>query len=71
MNDAYDQRGGQQLPIWPKQLRVKSVEGPRGIWELTCNWPDGRATLEYADLGDEGLAILWRRIGGHEFFRGP
>jgi len=71
MNDAFNQRGDQQIPTWPKQLRIKSVQGAKGIWEMTWTWPDGRATFEYVDLGDEGLAILWRRIGGHEIFRDP
>lgn len=71
LNDAFDQRGDQRIPIWPKQLRVKSVEGAKGIWEMTWSWPDGRTTFEYADLRNEGLAILWRRIGGREVLRDP
>jgi hypothetical protein len=52
-------------------LRVKGVQGYRGIFEMT--WAgDGRATFEY---GPERIAgethIIWRRIGGHEILQQP
>ncbi len=54
-----------------QRLRIKRVQGQRGVWELT--WaPDGRATFEYGDpvrAGDPH--IIWRRVGTHEIFRQP
>lgn len=54
-----------------QKLRIKRVQGQRGVWELT--WaPDGRATFEYGDpvrAGDPH--IIWRRVGTHEIFRQP
>lgn len=52
-------------------LRVKGVQGTRGVNEMT--WArDGRATFEY---GDELLPgeprIVWRRIGTHDIFGRP
>ena len=57
---------------WPKKLRVKNVESAPGIWEMTWSFsgPDGRATFEWTHVGGE-LAILWRRVGGHEIFGDP
>lgn len=55
---------------WPKRLRVKDVEGAPGVWEMTWDWPDGRATFEWVALeGKPG--IRWRRVGGHDIFREP
>ena len=47
-------------------LRVKGVQGARGIYELT--WaPDGRATFQYGEEEREGEPhIVWRRIGTHD-----
>jgi hypothetical protein len=52
-------------------LRVKGVQGARGIFEMT--WaPDGRATFEYGDPIIEGTPhIVWRRIGTHAIFDQP
>lgn len=57
---------------WPKSLRVKSVQGAPGIWELTWSFsgPDGRATFEWIEIEGEP-AIFWRRVGGHEIFGEP
>ncbi len=57
---------------WPSGLRVRDIEGARGIWEVTWSFagPDGRATFEWVRLDGE-LAVRWRRIGGHEVFREP
>jgi len=64
-------RGG--IPHWPGSLRIKRVEGWRGVWEMTWSFagPAGRATFEYFDAGDGEVGIRWRRIGGHEIFRDP
>ncbi|MGI9113098.1 MAG: hypothetical protein ACR2GT_13035 [Gaiellaceae bacterium] len=57
---------------WPKQLRVKSVKGAAGIWEMTWSFsgPDGRATFEWIAI-DGQPAIRWHRVGGHEIFKDP
>jgi hypothetical protein len=57
---------------WPQALRVKSVEGAPGVWEMTWSFagPDGRATFEWVQIEGE-LGLRWRRIGGHAIFRKP
>lgn len=75
LNDAYEMHlasGSPNRLRWPKNLRVKDVEGAPGVWEMTWSFsgPDGRATFEYVQADDE-LAIRWRRIGGHEVFKTP
>jgi hypothetical protein len=57
---------------WPKSLRVKSVRGARGIWEMTWSFagPDGRATFEATTI-DAEPAIRWRRVGSHAIFSDP
>lgn len=57
---------------WPRSLRVKSVEGAPGIWEMTWSFagPDGRATFEWIEIDGEP-AVRWRRIGGHAVFGAP
>lgn len=57
---------------WPKGLRVKRVQGARGVWEMTWSFsgPDGRATFEWIQI-DAEPAIRWRRVGGHAIFSEP
>lgn len=55
---------------WPRRLPVKDVEGHPGIWEMTWEWPDGRATFEWMEVDGEP-AIRWRRVGTHAIFREP
>ena len=55
---------------WPARLRIKSVTHAPGIWEMTWDWPDGRATFEWTEVDGEP-AIRWRRVGGHDVFRSP
>jgi len=52
-------------------LRVKRVQGHRGVWEIT--WaPDGRATFHYGEQIRPGDPhVVWRRIGTHEIFKRP
>ncbi len=52
-------------------LRVKSVQGWLGVWEMT--WaPDGRATFEYGRERRPGEPhVIWRRVGTHDIFRQP
>lgn len=54
-----------------KGLRVKGVQGARGIYELT--WAaDGRATFQFGRaLVDDEPHVIWRSIGGHEILRNP
>jgi hypothetical protein len=53
-------------------LRVKPMQGVDGIFEMTWEREDGRATFQY---GEELIAsqphIIWRRIGGHTIFANP
>lgn len=54
-----------------KGLRVKGVQGARGVFELTWS-SDGRATFHYGRaIVDDEPHIIWRRIGGHEIFAEP
>jgi len=57
---------------WPNRLRVRSVEGAPGVWEMTWSFagPDGRATFEWVEIDDEP-GIRWRRVGGHAIFGEP
>lgn len=55
---------------WPRSLRVKPVKGAAGVWEMTWEMPDGRATFEWVEIeGEPG--IRWRRVGTHGIFREP
>lgn len=64
-----DLRVGQ--PFRPS-LRVKGVQGHPGVFEMTWDMPDGRATFHYGDPLRPGDAhVVWRRIGGHEIFDNP
>jgi hypothetical protein len=69
---AHVSAGSADRPRWPKNLRVKDVEGAPGVWEMTWSFsgPDGRATFEYVEISGD-LAIRWRRIGGHDIFDSP
>jgi hypothetical protein len=66
---ACERRRGDPASPWPNSLRVRDVEGARGIWEMTWSFagPDGRATFEWIEIDGEP-AIRWRRIGGHAIF---
>ena len=54
-----------------KGLRVKAVEGSKGVFEMT--WAkDGRATFEYGpSIKPNDPHIIWRRCGGHRIFSEP
>jgi mRNA-degrading endonuclease YafQ of YafQ-DinJ toxin-antitoxin module len=58
-------------PSFHPRLRVKRMQGHRGIWEMA--WaPDGRATFEYGDEIRPGEThIIWRRVGTHSIFKRP
>ena len=72
INQAFAKHKGDGLPEWPGKLRIKPVQGARGIWEMTWSFsgPDGRATFELVGSHKEPI-ILWRRIGGHAIFKKP
>lgn len=61
------ERGGGFRPA----LRVKGLQGTRGIFEMT--WAkDGRATFEYGAPVREGqVHVVWRRVGTHAIFSNP
>jgi hypothetical protein len=55
-----------------RSLRVKPMRGAGGIFEMTWEGDDGRATFEYgAELTPGDPHIMWRRIGGHQIFSNP
>ena len=69
---ACERRQTDPAAPWPASLRVRDVEGARGVWEMTWSvaGPDGRATFEWVQI--EGApGIRWRRIGGHAIFGAP
>ena len=57
---------------WPAALRVKSMRGAPGIYEMTWSFssPDGRATFELITIDGE-LYCRWRRVGDHGVYRNP
>lgn len=58
-------------PEFPPELRVKRVQGARGVWEMTFA-ADGRATFAYGPAKRESEAhVVWRRIGTHDVLREP
>ena len=53
-------------------LRVKPLQGNPGIWEMTWEGKDGRATFDYGPPQIPGLRhVRWRRVGGHDIFGSP
>jgi hypothetical protein len=58
-------------PRFSPALRVKRVQGQRGVWELSFA-PDGRATFEYgAEVQPGSPHVTWRRIGDHSVLERP
>lgn len=56
---------------FPPGLRIKGVQGQRGVWEMTFA-PNGRATFEYGpERSDGDPHIVWRRVGTHDIFTAP
>lgn len=72
INEAYAQRGNQQLPRWPASLQVRRMSDTPGVWELTWSFsgPDGRATFALITVDNE-VVLKWRRIGDHGIFSRP
>lgn len=53
-------------------LRVKGVTDHPGIFEMTWEMPNGRATFSYGPQVVPGEAhIIWRRVGGREILSNP
>jgi len=69
---AYDSFVARPSTPFPASLRIKSVVGAPGIFEMTWSFsgPDGRATFEWTEI-DGQPAIRWRRVGGHRVLRQP
>jgi hypothetical protein len=52
-------------------LRVKGVRDQAGVFEMTWDMPNGRATFRYGPTKVAGEQhIIWLRIGGHEIVSG-
>lgn len=70
--EACDRFARDPSAAWPASLRVKSVQGAPGVFEVTFSFagPDVRATFEWVRIDGE-LAVRWRRIGGHEVLDRP
>jgi len=53
-------------------LRVKPMQGNPGIWEMTWERGDGRATFKWGTpVLPEKRHVDWRRIGDHGIFTDP
>jgi hypothetical protein len=66
MSSAFESRTQGQAPAWPRRLRIRTMAGVRGVFEMSWSFagPDGRATFEFVSIeGEKG--IRWRRVGGH------
>jgi len=70
-DDAIEAATGAPNP-WTNSLRVKTVQGAKGIWEITWSkqHPDGRATWEWVEI-DEEQGVRWRRVGNHKVLDNP
>lgn len=80
-SEACDRFVGPDRTPFPASLRVKSVQGAEGVFEMTWSFsdPDGRATFEWTTVqvvGSSGVidhepAVRWRRVGTHRIFDEP
>src|SRR4051794_24176893 len=53
-------------------LRVHPMRSHAGIWEMTWAGNDGRATFAWGPEHEAGERhVIWRRVGGHEFYANP
>ena len=69
---AAERKAADPSASWPGSLRVRRVQGARGVWEMTWSFagPDGRATFEWVEIDGEP-GIRWRRVGSHDIFERP
>jgi hypothetical protein len=59
-------------PQFRGELRVRSLRGRPGIWEMTWEYHDGRATFTYGPPIQEGkVHFIWRRAGSHAVYKEP
>ena len=53
-------------------LRVMPLHGNSGVWEMTWEGNDGRATFSYGlEIRPGERHVIWRRIGTHKIFENP
>jgi hypothetical protein len=53
-------------------LRVKPLQNNPGVFEMTWEGANGRATFDYGPAVIPGERhVHWRRVGGHEIFQNP
>jgi hypothetical protein len=53
-------------------LRAHPMKNHPGIWGLTWQGNDGRATFRFGPEHTTGTShVVWRRVGGHEIFENP
>ncbi len=53
-------------------LRVKPMQDADGVFEMTWESENERATFQYGDeLTQDDPHIIWRRVGGHAVFGDP
>jgi hypothetical protein len=53
-------------------LRVKSLQSYPGVFEMTWQGDDGRATFDYGPEKRPGEShVRWRHVGGHDIFKNP
>jgi hypothetical protein len=53
-------------------LRVMPMVDHPGVWELTWEGANGRATFSYGPEKIRGKRhVIWHRVGGHEIFQEP
>ena len=53
-------------------LRVKPMKARPGIWEMTWEIDNGRATFQFGTPIAQGKRhVVWRRIGRHDIFGTP
>jgi hypothetical protein len=65
---AHDLDSGELRP----SLRVMPMADHPGIWEMTWEGHDGRATFSYGPETIPGKRhVIWRRVGGHKIFQEP
>lgn len=59
-------------PRFRRGLRVKAMQGAAGIFEMTWEIADGRATFQLGRERSPGVPhVIWRRVGGHDIFGDP
>lgn len=62
----------EQSPPYPGGLRMRGVQATDGVWEMTWEYHDGRATFAFGQQIRAGHRhIVWRRVGSHSIFNDP